>query len=719
MKFAFFRWLAVALVPAALLFAQTSQPTPPQKPELSSPKNSGNRKSANTGPQTPAANPVPGGADVAATRPAPKFDIANLDTSVDPCTDFYEYACGKWIKNNPIPADYPEWVSFTEVEEHNLAVLHQILEKASVNDPKRSPVTQKIGDFYASCMDERAVNQARWTPLKPELDRIAGIKNNVELIEAISHAQMIGPNPLLGFGAGPDLHNADMTIASIDQSGLTLPDRDYYLKDDAPTIAIRKAFTDYMQTMFGLLGQSPEQASHNADTVLRIETQLAKAFMDRTLRRDPKNIDHKMNVTEIKALAPNFHLDRYFAISGAPEFTELNVGNPDFFKQVNPLIDSIPLDDWKTYLTWQMLDNAAPWLSDDFVQANFKFEQSISGQKELPVRWKRCVQKTDSALGEALGQPYVDETFGVEGKRRMLEMVASLENALRGDISTLPWMTEQTKKQALVKLAAIRNKIGYPEKWRDYTKLNIMRGDLLGNVYRANDFESNRQLQKIGKPVDKAEWGMTPPTVNAYYNGSHNEIVFPAGILQPPFFDRNMDDAVNFGGIGLVIGHELTHGFDDQGRKFDPKGNLTDWWTPTDATEFEKRASCVADEYSSFVAVDDLHLNGRLTLGENTADNGGARIALAALHDLMARTNQDRNKKIDGYTPDQRFFLGFGRVWCQNITPELSRLLVRVDPHSPGRWRVNGVVRNMPEFQKAFACKSGTPMAPVNACRVW
>jgi endothelin-converting enzyme/putative endopeptidase len=313
----------------------------------------------------------------------------------------------------------------------------------------------------------------------------------------------------------------------------------------------------------------------------------------------------------------------------------------------------------------------------------------------------------------------VDETFGVEGKRRMLEMVASLENALRGDISTLPWMTEQTKKQALVKLAAIRNKIGYPEKWRDYTKLNIMRGDLLGNVYRANDFESNRQLQKIGKPVDKAEWGMTPPTVNAYYNGSHNEIVFPAGILQPPFFDRNMDDAVNFGGIGLVIGHELTHGFDDQGRKFDPKGNLTDWWTPTDATEFEKRASCVADEYSSFVAVDDLHLNGRLTLGENTADNGGARIALAALHDLMARTNQDRNKKIDGYTPDQRFFLGFGRVWCQNITPELSRLLVRVDPHSPGRWRVNGVVRNMPEFQKAFACKSGTPMAPVNACRVW
>jgi predicted metalloendopeptidase len=551
------------------------------------------------------------------------------------------------------------------------------------------------------------------------LDRIAGIKNKVDMIEVMSHDQMIGPNPLLGFSAGPDLHNADMTVADIDQNGLTLPDRDYYLKDDAPTLAIRKAYTEYMQKMFGLLGQTPEQATHNADTVLRIETQLAKAFMDRTLRRDPKNRDHKMKVAEIEAAAPNFHLDRYFAISGAPAFTELNVTNPDYFKQVNPLIDSISLDDWKTYLTWQMLDNAAPWLSDDFVQANFQFEQAISGQKELPVRWKRCVQKTDSALGEALGQPYVDETFGVEGKRRMLEMVASLENALRGDITTLPWMTEQTKKQALVKLAAIRNKIGYPEKWRDYTKLNIVRGDLLGNVYRANDFESNRQLQKIGKPVDKAEWGMTPPTVNAYYSGSHNEIVFPAGILQPPFFDRSMDDAVNFGGIGLVIGHELTHGFDDQGRKFDPKGNLTDWWTPTDATEFEKRASCVADEYSSFVAVDDTHLNGRLTLGENTADNGGARIALAALHDMMARNHQDPNKKIDGYTPDQRFFLGFGRVWCQNITPELSRLLVRVDPHSPGKWRVNGVVRNMPEFQKAFGCKPGQPMAPANACRVW
>lgn len=650
---------------------------------------------------------------------APKFDIANIDKTVDPCVDFYQFACGNWLKNNPIPGDQTTWLSFNEVYEHNLVVLRQILEKASVSDPKRSPVMQKIGDFYASCMDENAANKAGATPLKPELDRITAIKDKTQMIDVIAHEQLIGPNPLLGFGAIPDLHNADMAVANIDQNGLSLPDRDYYLKDDAPTVAIRKAFTDHMTRMFTLMGQSPEQAAQNADTVLKVETDLAKAFMERTLRRDPKNRDHKMTVAQAEALGPNFHLARFFAASGAPAFTELNVGNPDYFKTVNALIESTPLDAWKTYMTWQMLNIAASWLSDDFVQEDFKFQQAITGQKELPVRWKRCVNLTDGLLGEALGQPYVDATFGAEGKARMLKMVDALENSLKHDISDLPWMTEATKKEALIKLAAIRNKIGYPDKWRDYSKLSIVRGDLLGNVARASEFESNRQIQKIGKPVDKLEWGMTPPTVNAYYSGSHNEIVFPAGILQPPFFDRQMDDAINMGGIGLVIGHELTHGFDDQGRKFDPKGNLRDWWTAEDGKEFEQRVGCVADEYSSFTAVDDLKLNGRLTLGENTADNGGARIALMALHDLMAQAKEDPNKKIDGFTPDQRFFLGFGRVWCQNTAPEFARMLVRVDPHSPGRWRVNGVVRNMPEFQKAFGCKPGQPMAPENACRVW
>jgi endothelin-converting enzyme/putative endopeptidase len=660
-----------------------------------------------------------GNADDSSARPAPRFDIGSIDKSLDPCVDFYQYACANWMKNNPIPPDYSDWASFSEVYEHNLGVLRAILEKASANDPKRSPVIQKIGDLYASCMDEAAINQKRFAPLQPELDRIAAVQDKTQMIEVMAHEFLIGPNPLLGFGAMPDLHNADLTVAGIDQSGLTLPDRDFYLKDDAPTVEIRKAFVDHVQKMFVLLGQSPEQATRSAATVVKIETALAKAYMDRTLRRDPASRDHKMTMEEIRKIAPNFHLERYFAVTGAPAFKDMNVGNPDFFKQVNQLIESTPLDDWKVYMTWQMLNNTASWLSDDFVQEDFKFQQAITGQQQLPARWKRCVNAVDSSMGEALGQPYVDETFGAEGKARMLKMVDALEKALNRDISTLPWMTEATKKQALIKLAAIRNKIGYPDKWRDYSKVTITRGDLVGNLFRTSEVESDRQLKKIGKPVDKMEWGMTPPTVNAYYNGQNNEIVFPAGILQPPFFDNKMDDPINFGAIGLVIGHELTHGFDDEGRKFDPKGNLRDWWTEKDAKEFEQRAGCVEKEYGGFISVDDLHLNGKLTLGENTADNGGARIALMALHELMTETKQDPKKKIEGYTPDQRYFLGFARVWCENITPESLRLGVRTDPHSPGRWRVNGVVSNMTEFQKAFGCKPGQPMAPVNACRVW
>jgi putative endopeptidase len=667
--------------------------------------------------QAPAAKN--GDSDTGAARPSPKFDVANIDKSLDPCQDFYQYSCAKWMKNNPIPPDYNDWVSFSEVYEHNIAVLRQILEKASVNDPARNPVMQKIGDMYASCMDEKAANQQRWKPLKPELDRIDAVKNKLQMIDAMARLEAIGPNPLLGFGATPDFHNSEMVEAWLDQSGISLPDRDYYLKDDADMVAIRKTYLEHIEKMFHLMGQKPADAARNAATVMRIETALAKAYMDRTLRRDPKNLDHKMTVAEAEALAPNFHLDHFFADFNSPSFKELNVGNPDYFKQINSMIESTPLEDWKVYMSWQILNNAAAWLSDDFVQEDFNFQKALTGQQQLPARWKRCVNLTDGALGEALGQPYVDATFGPDGKQRMLKMVDSLEKALNKDITELPWMTEETKKQALVKLAAIRNKIGYPDKWRDYSKLTIARGDLVGNVFRASEFETNRQLQKIGKPVDKLEWGMTPPTVNAYYSGTQNEIVFPAGILQPPFFDKTMDDAVNFGGIGLVIGHELTHGFDDEGRKFDPKGNLRDWWTEKDGVEFEKRAGCIEQEYSSFVSVDDLHLNGKLTLGENTADNGGARIALMALHDLMAQTHQDPNQTIDGYTPDQRYFLGFARVWCENVTPETLRLGVRTDPHSPGRWRVNGVIKNMPEFQKAFGCKAGSPMAPENACRVW
>jgi len=649
------------------------------------------------------------------------FSIGNLDKTADPCVDFYQYACGNWLKKTQIPADQPEWVSFTELYERNLVTERNILEKASAGGPNRGPIDQKIGDYYGACMDEKAADAKGLGPLKPELERVAAVKDKGALIDAIAHAHLVGPNPLFNFYTAPDLHNADLVIAYIDQGGLTLPDRNYYIKEDDPKmVEMRKRLVEYATQMFTLAGQSARQAADSAQTIFEIETALAKASMDRTLRRDPKNRDHKMTRDAAISLAPDFYLARYFTDMATPSFSELNVSNPEFFKQVNGVVESEPLDRLKTYVEWHMLNAAAPWLSKLFVDTNFRFQQALTGQAEIQARWKRCVDATDGALGEALGQRYVEETFGPEGKQRMLKMVDELEKALDEDIRQLPWMSEATKKQAKLKLVAIRNKIGYPDVWRDYSKLSIQPGDLVGNFLRANEFESRRQIAKIGKPLDRKEWGMTPPTVNAYYSGSRNEIVFPAGILEPPFFDKKMDDAVNFGGIGLVIGHELTHGFDDQGRKFDPQGNLRDWWTDQDGKEFEKRASCVADEYGNFVAVDELKLNGKLTLGENTADNGGARIALMALLNTIAQDKSGKAAdKIDGYTPEQRFFLGFGRVWCEKRRPEYSRMLVNVDPHSPGRYRVNGVVENMPEFQKAWGCKAGQPMVRENACRVW
>jgi endothelin-converting enzyme/putative endopeptidase len=652
---------------------------------------------------------------------APSQPSANLDAidkTVDPCVDFYQYACGNWLKTTEIPADQTSWGSFVDIRERNSAIMREILEKASTANAGRDAITQKIGDYYSSCIDETAANAHGVDPLKPELKRIANAKDKAALIEAVARVQLIGPNPLFGFYSAPDLHSANDVIAYIDQGGLSLPDRDYYLKDDPKMAAARKNLVEYATQLFTLIGQFPKQADDSAQSVLRIETALAKASMDRTERRDPKARDHKMTREEATALAPNFYLDRYFTAMGTPQFSSLNVSNPDFFKQVNSVLETESLDALRTYVSWHLIDGAAPWLSQPFVDANFKMQKALTGQSEIKPRWKRCVSSTDAELGEALGQRYVEQAFGTDGKQRMLKMVDALEKSLDQDIRNLPWMTEDTKKQAKLKLDAIRNKIGYPDVWRDYSALNIVRGDLLGNFLRANEFEARRQIAKIGKPVDRNEWQMTPPTVNAYYSSAKNEIVFPAGILQPPFFDKQANDATNFGGIGLVIGHELTHGFDDQGRKFDPQGNLRDWWTAQDGTEFEKRASCVADEYSSFVAVDDLKLNGRLTLGENTADNGGARIALMALEHMMA-DDSTMAQTINGYTPQQHFFLGYGRAWCEKRRPEYSRMLVSVDPHSPAKYRVNGVVQNMPEFQKAFSCKVGQPMVRENACRVW
>jgi endothelin-converting enzyme/putative endopeptidase len=653
-------------------------------------------------------------------KPAEGFSLTNIDKTVDPCVDFYQFACGNYLKSVEIPADQSEWVSFVEVYERNLVTERQILEKAAINSPGRSSIEQKIGDYYDACMDEKSADAKGIAPLKPELDRISAVQDKQALIDAIARVQLLGPSPLFNAYAAPDFHDANMVIAYIDQGGLTLPDRDYYLKDDPDKVGMRKNLVDYATQIFILAGQTPQQAADSAQSVLHVETELAKASMDRTTRRDPRTRDHKMTREQAFGMASNFHFDRFFQDMNTPPFTELNVSNPDFFKQVDGVVGSESLDALKTYVTFHLLDGAAPWLSKPFVDANFTMQQHLTGQEKIQDRWKRCVDATDNALGEALGEKYVDVTFGADGKRRMLKMVDALEKSLDSDIKDLPWMTEETKKAAKIKLQAIGNKIGYPDKWRDYSSLNIVRGDLVGNFLRANEFESRRQIAKIGKPLDRTEWGMTPPTVNAYYSPPRNEIVFPAGILQPPFFDKTMDDAINLGGIGVVIGHELTHGFDDQGRKYDAEGNLKDWWSKQDGEEFEKRASCVANEYSNFVAVDDMKLNGKLTLGENTADNGGARIALAALEQMIAEDKSGKaGQKIDGFTPEQRFFLGFGRAWCEKRRPEFSRMLVSVDPHSPGKYRINGVVQNMPEFEKAWGCKAGQPMVAANACRVW
>ncbi|HYL92514.1 MAG TPA: M13 family metallopeptidase [Alphaproteobacteria bacterium] len=683
--------------------AQTS-PAPAKKPAA---------KTATKAPAKAAAASTGG-----VQRPK-SFDIDAMDKTANPCEDFYTYACGNWRKNNPIPPDQSRWGRFNELLEYNRSFLHEILEKASANDPKRDAITQKIGDFYASCMDEAGINAKGKAPLQPQLDRIAAIADKAQLMETVAWLHSQGVTGVFLFGGQPDLHNASMIVANVFQGGLGLPDRDYYVKTDAKSVETREKYVEHVTKMFKLLGDDDAAAQKEAAAVMGIETKLAQAAFERVKMRDPKNRDHKMKVSELSTLAPNFHFDKFFAASGAPAFTEVNVIPPDFFQQTNATIEATSLDDWKSYLRWHAARTAAPWLSDAFVQENFNFQgKYLNGQKELQPRWKRCVTVTDRELGEALGQPYVKATFGASGKTRMLEMVAALEKALGQDIRDLPWMTAETKKQAEVKLNAITNKIGYPDKWRDYSSVKIVRGDLLGDWQQTSAFNNKRNLNKIGQPLDKKEWGMTPPTVNAYYNPSNNDINFPAGILQPPFFDMTADDAVNFGGIGVVIGHELTHGFDDQGSKFDAVGNLTNWWTQADREEFEKRTSCVADEYSSFVAVEDVHLNGRLTLGENTADNGGLRIALMALRADMAKNPKIKQKRA-GFTAEQRFFLGFAQIWCQNATPESSRLLAQTDPHSPGEYRVKGTLQNSADFAKAFGCKAGQKMVSANACRVW
>jgi putative endopeptidase len=645
------------------------------------------------------------------------FSVDMLDKNIDPCTDFYAYACGKWKAQNPIPPDRSEWGRFDELEERGEAIIRNILEKFAEDAPGRSAVEQKIGDYYSSCMDENAIESAGTRPLQGEFKTIDALQSKQDLSKEVTHLHREGVGALFSFSSDQDFRDATQVIAEADQGGMSLPDRDYYLKDEPKSVELRKQYVEHVQKMFELLGDPTQKAAAEAKTVMDIETSLAKGALDRVSRRDPNKVYHKMTEKDLAALSPDFGWDVYLRGIGAPATQVLNVTEPEFFKQMGAAVKTASLDDWKTYLRWHVVHSSAPTLPAKFVNENFRFFSTILvGTKELSPRWKRCVRYTNNDLGEAVGQKYVELTFGVEGKDRTLRMVQELEKALGSDIQDLSWMGPETKKQALVKLTAITNRIGYPDKWRDYTSLKIARGDALGNSLRSNEFEFQRQLNKIGKPVDKNDWPYPPSTVDASYNPQLNNITFPAGILQPPFYDNEADDAMNFGGIGAVIGHELTHGFDDEGSQFDAQGNLRNWWTAEDRKEFDQRTQCVADEYSGFNSVDDLKVNGKLTLGENTADNGGVRIAYIALMNVLAGKEPP---SIDGLTAKQRFFLGWANVWCQNRSDELARMLVTVDPHSPGKWRINGVVANMPEFRDAYHCKADAPMVRQNACRVW
>ncbi|MFB3826325.1 MAG: M13 family metallopeptidase [Bryobacteraceae bacterium] len=646
---------------------------------------------------------------------APRFDVRWMDRSASPCVDFYQYACGTWMAQHPIPGDQVIWGRMNEVAEQNRLILKDILEKAAAAS-QRTAIEQKIGDYYFSCMDEKTIEARGTAPLKAELERIAAMRDRNTMAQTVARLHAIGAAALFRFGASPDLKNSTQNIPVVDQGGLSLPDRDYYLKTDPKSVQLRERYLAHVRNVFLLLGDGAEAAAAKARVVLDLETALAQASLDRVALRNPENRYHKMTAHELESMSPELAWEAYFAATGAPAFESLNIAVPTFMRGMDALLHKTGIDQWKVYLTWHLVHSQIELLPAAFAKENFEFfEKTLLGAREMRPRWKMCVAAVDAGLGEALGRKFVERTFGADGKARTLKMVEALEKALAKDLAELPWMTAATKKQALAKLAAITNKIGYPEKWRDYSALKIERGEAMANSLAANVFARNRNLAKIGKPVDPSEWGMTPPTVNAYYSSLQNNINFPAGILQPPFFDRRMDDPVNFGAIGAVIGHELTHGFDDQGRKFDAQGNLTNWWTAEDAKEFERRADCFVRQYADYNATPDVKLNGKLTLGENTADSGGVRVAYIALLSTLS----GKPPKVDGFTPEQRFFLGWAQVWCQNRTEEAARVRAATDPHSPGKYRVNGVVSNMPEFQQAFGCTAGQPMVRPEACRVW
>ncbi len=651
----------------------------------------------------------------------PPLDPANMDTSVDPHQNFYLYANGGWLKNNPIPPAYSRWGSFSELYDRNLNILHEIAEKAAADKTARKGSdSQLVGDLYYSGMDTTAIDRQGLTPLEPYFKAIESIKNTKELEGVIASLQRAGVNILFYFTSQQDLKNSEMMIASVHQSGLSLPDRDYYTKTDKQSREILGKYDSYVKNMFALLGDDEKTASAEATIVMNMENRLAEASMTRVERRDPKATYNMMTTAKVNALTPGFSWNsyiRHFNLSGVKR---INIAQPKFIKEVGAMLKDVPLKDWKVYLRWHLINSMAPYLSSKFVDEHFSFYGTVlTGAKELQPRWKRVLQNIDGEIGFALGKLYVKEHFSPKAKARAEEMVHNLEAAFAERIKNLDWMSETTKRQALIKLKAIVNKIGYPDKWKSYRGLELDRGAYVLNMMRASEFNFNYEVDKIGKPVDRTEWGMTPPTVNAYYDPSMNEIVFPAGILQPPFFNPDADDAVNYGGMGAVIGHEMTHGFDDQGSQFDAKGNLKDWWTKQDASNFNRKADVLVKQFDSYTVLDSLHINGKLTEGENIADLGGVSISFQAFENSLK--GKPRPPKIDGFTPEQRFFLAWAQMWRENDRPEALRQRIIVDPHSPNEYRCNGPLSDFPPFYEAFGVKPGDPMYRADSVRakIW